>query len=172
MEENKMEVVSENVIPEVEDVIVVNDGRVNVRIQNTLGEQVGVFRFNPADVNIVNRYNEIVDQFGDVVKILDGVGVDANGEGTDETSVKTLNKAEDEMIRLLDYMLDGDSRSAFFQKTHMFTPSDGGFFVEHVMDSVGAYISKKMDAEVKKIGKRVSEHTHGYRTGKHRKGDR
>lgn len=172
MEENKMEVVSENVIPEVEDVIVVNDGRVNVRIQNTLGEQIGVFRFNPSDVNIVNRYNEIIEKFNDVVKGLNEADIDAEGNGTDDDSITLLNRAEEEMANLLDYMLDGDSKAAFFSKTHMFAPSNGVFFVENVVEGIGAYISRKMDAEVKKINRRVSTHTHGYRTGKHKKGDR
>ena len=37
---------------------------------------------------------------------------------------------------------------------------------------IGAFIRQSFEAEDAMIGKRVSDHTHGYRTGKHAKGDR
>ena len=45
--------------------IVVDDGTVVVPINNTLGEQVGMFRFRPTDFNIVKRYNQIAEDFDD-----------------------------------------------------------------------------------------------------------
>ena len=169
MDENK-------VIPiqnEMEDeVIVVKEGIKRVRIQNEYGEDIGVFMFNPTDINIVNRYNEVADQFKEVIKPLEKASITASGEAADVDSVEIVNRAEEKMIELMDYMLRCNSRKAFFEKTHLFTPSDGVFYCENVLNAIGEYITAKFDAEVKKIDTRVGKHTHGYRTGKHRKGDR
>ena len=155
-----------------EEVIVVDEGYKLIKVQNNLGELIGQFRFNPTDINIVNRYNEVADKFGGVVEPLENANITKDGEGGDEDSVKLLNEAEDRMIEMLDYLLNTDSRSAFFSRTHLFTPTDGKFYCENVIESVGTFISKKFDAELKKVSSRVEKHTHGYRTGKHRKGDR
>lgn len=167
MDENKV------LTPEVpEEVIVVNDGRRRVRIQNQLGEEIGVFMFNPTDLNIVSRYNEVADQFQDVVKPLNEANITAEGEAEDEDSIAILNRAEAKMIELLDYVINGDSRSAFFGKVQIFSPSDGKFYCESVLSALGDYISMKFDKEIHAINSRVEKHTHGYRTGKHKKGDR
>lgn len=155
-----------------EDVIVVDDGYKLITVQNSLGEVIGKFRFNPTDINIVNRYREISEQFNDVLKPLKDAEITAEGEAGDEQSVDLINEAEKRMIELMDYMLNCDSREAFFSKTHLFTPTDGNFYCQNVFDAVGQFISKKFDSEIKKISSRVDKHTHGYRTGKHRKGDR
>ena len=165
MDENK-------IIKTDEDVIVVEEGYKLIKIQNELGEQVGVFRFNPTDINIVNRYNEIAPKFQEALKGVENAGVDENGEGTDEESIEILNEAEEKIIELLDYMTKSDSRSAFFSRTHMFTPVGGNFYCENVLVQLGAFISKKFDAEIQAVNNRVEKHIHGYRTGKHRKGDR
>ena len=155
-----------------EEVIVVNDGRRRVRIQNQLGEDIGVFLFNPTDLNIVNRYNEVADQFKDVVAPLNNASITADGDAADEDSISILNTAENKMIELLDYVINGDSRSAFFGKVQVFSPTDGSFYCESVLNALGQYISMNFDKEISAINSRVEKHTHGYRTGKHRKGDR
>jgi hypothetical protein len=51
---------------------------------------------------------------------------------------------------------------AFFSIVNPFTPVNGRFFCEQVLDVLGAYIEKQFDAEVKKIDKRVSKYTSKY----------
>ena len=155
-----------------EDVIVVDDGYKLITVKNSLGEVVGKFRFNPTDINIVNRYREISDQFQDVLKPLKDAEITAEGEAGDEQSVDLVNEAEKKMIELMDYMLNCDSREAFFSKTHLFTPTDGNFYCQNVFESIGQFISMKFDSEIKKMHSNIDKHTHGYRTGKHRKGSR
>ena len=157
---------------ETEDVIVVDDGYRLIRVQNSLGEEIGKFRFNPTDINMVNRYNEIADQFEEIVKPLSDANITKDGEGADDDSVVLLNEAEDKMIELMDYVLNCDSREAFFAKTHLFTPTDGVFYCEKVLQSIEAFIKAKFEAETKKVNARVTKHTANYRTGKHRRGDR
>lgn len=152
------------------DTIVIDDGAVKVAIQNQFGERIGTFRFYPTDVNIVNRYNEVSDQFETILAPLINANISPEGEGEDATSVDILNEAGDKMIALMDYVLNANSREAFFSKTHIFTPMGGMFFCEKVYDAIGKYISKRFDAEVNRVNVRMKQHMHGYRTGKHAKG--
>lgn len=155
---------------EITPAITIDDGSVDVPIQNQYGERIGVFRFNPTDLNIVNRYNQVADRFGEIGKLLVDASISPDGEGEDAASVELLNKAENMMIELMDYVLQGNSREAFFSKVHIFTPIGGQFWCEKVYEAIGAYISKQFDAEVKRVNARLNKHTHGYRTGKHSKG--
>lgn len=155
-----------------EDSLFVEDGYIRIPVYNQLKEQIGTFKFNPTDVNIINRYNEVADKFGTVVKPLRNTSIDPNGEAADDDSVRALNEAEDAMIELFDYLLGTDSREAFFSQVHVFTPVNGNFYCENVFKSIGAYLEKKFQTELNKIDARIDKHVHGYRTGRHRRGDR
>ena len=75
-------------------------------------------------------------------------------------------------IEFLDYVTGGNSREAFFQKIHPLSPQNGHFYCEQVFEVIGAFIKQSTEAEGAKIDERIAAHTHGYRTGKHAKGDR
>lgn len=166
MDENKVVEVGQ------EDVIRVEEGYKLIPIMNEINEQIGVFRFNPTDINIINRYNEIAPKFQEAIAPLAEAGVNEKGEGVDEDSIKILNEAEEKIIEMMDYFTNSDSRSAFFGRTHVFTPVNGNFYCGNVLNSIGQYIAKKFDKEVDAVNARMAKHTHGYRTGKHKKGDR
>ena len=159
-------------VEDVENLIVIDDGRIDVPIKNQFGEQTGLFRFNPTDLQMVNRYNEASSKFAEIVKPLVDLDISPDGTAETESAMAALNEAEDRLIELFDYVLDSDSREAFFKKTHAFTPTDGTFYCGKVFDAIGAFIAKKFDAETKRVDLRLQKHVHGYRTGKHWKGDR
>ena len=150
--------------------LVVDDGSITVPIKNTIGELVGEFKFRPTDFNIVKRYNEISEKFAEVIKPLADANIDAKGEGEDEESIEILNKVEANLFELVDYLFDGNMAEAFFGKMNAFSPIDGKFYCENVLNAVGEFISRKFDSEINKISARVSKYTHGYRTGKHKDG--
>lgn len=157
-----------------EEVVVINDGRRKVTIKNQNGDVIGSFRFNPTDINIVNRYNESADKFADVVRPLSDYDINAQGEGEGTEAAEVLNQAEAKLVELMNYILDGDFGKAFFSKTHAFAGVEDGdevkFYCEVAFDVIGKYISQKFDAETKKLERKLDKHTHGYKTGKHAKG--
>ena len=166
MEENKV------LNQQEEEFIVVSDGKRSIPIRNQLGEQIGVFRYNPTDINMINRYNEIAGKFEEVTKPLERAGITKDGEGEDDVSIEIVNEVEENLIELMDYMLDGNSREAFFSVTHALTPVGGEFYFEKVFDAIGSFLEAKFESEFKAMGSRIEKHTHGYRTGRHKKGDR
>ena len=159
-----------NTIQKFDNVIVIDDGRIDVPIRNQFGETIGIFRFNPTDVNIVNRYNEAAEKFEEIAKPLVNIDISGTGEGDTPQAVDALNDAEDRLTDLLDYVLGGNSREAFFSKIHAFTPTGGHFFCELVFNAVGSYIEKAFESETKKISVRMKQHMQGYKPGSRRRG--
>ena len=145
--------------------LVTSDRKISVPVKNQLGEQIGVFRFDPTDIGMVTRYEEISGKFDTMLKELTDSGPDAD-------PITQLKAAGDKIIDAMDYILGGNSREAFFSTTHPLSPVNGRFYCEEVFEIVGAFIAKRFEAESKRIDKRISAQTHGYRTGKHKKGDR
>ncbi len=161
MDELNTQAPQEAEIPQAPLTMVIDDHKLPITVVNKAGEEIGVFRFDPSDIGMVKRYNEVIDKFNSALSNLDTDG-----------GMDALNKAGDKIIEFLDYVTDGNSREAFFQKIHPLSPQNGHFYCEQVFEVVGAFIRQSFQTETHKINERVAAHTHGYRTGKHARGDR
>ena len=153
-----------------DELFVVDDGCREIPVWNTLHEQIGTLRYNPTDFNMVNRFMEVEDKFSKILAPVANANINANGKGDDDDSLAILNTASDQLIELLDYVLASDSRRAFFAVTNPFSPSNGVFYCEAVIEQLGNFISKVFGTEMKKVNTRIAKQTHGYRSGKHAKG--
>lgn len=136
---------------------VIDDHKVSIPVVNKFGDEIG----DPTDVNMARRYDEVADKFTAALQNIDSAG-----------GMDTLDKAGDKIIEFLDYVTGGNSREAFFSKIHPLSPQNGHFYCEQVFEVIGAFIKQSTEAEGAKIDERIAAHTHGYRTGKHAKGDR
>lgn len=152
--------------------ITVDDGSVEVPIQNKQHEVIGVFVFRPTDLGIIERYNEVVDDFEKITAPLQSVNIKADGTVDDknEAEMTAMKEAEQRLYEACNYLFGGNFAEAFFGKMHPFSPVGGRFYCEHALNAVGQYISAQFEREVKKVNTRVERYTHGYRTGKHRNG--
>jgi len=155
-----------------EELFVVDDGYREIPVWNTIHERIGTLRYNPTDLNIVNRYREVAGKFEGITKIAGNANINPDGTGEDYESIDVLNEAEKQLTEALDYLLQTDSKTAFFTVVNPFTPVNGQFYCENVLEMLQQFISKVFDAEISKVNSRLDKQTHGYRTGKHKKGDR
>lgn len=150
--------------------ITVDDGMQEVPINNKFGRQIGVFYFRPTDINIIDRYNSIVDKVPEVFKPLEDINIDANGT-TEEASMGVIKEAEDKLFELCDYLFDGNLSEAFFGSMNPFSPlANGTFYCEQALEMVGNFIASQFQGNIKSLEKRVSKYTKGYgsKPGKHR----
>ena len=154
--------------------IVVDDGSVRVPIQNTHGDEIGVFYFRPTDVGIIDRYNKVAKDFDKIVEPLENVSINPDGtaDENNEAEAAAMKEAEARLYEACDYLFGGNMSEAFFGKMHPFSPVGGKFYCESALGAVSQFISKQFGKEVEKVNKRVSKYTHGYeaRTGKHKDG--
>lgn len=144
--------------------IVVDDGYRRVPIYNTDGEETGYFRFNPTDVNIINRYNEMAKTLDTIVEPLASVPDAPEGEedGNDSLRLRAVEQATERLYEAVNKLFDADAAGAFFGTVHPFSPVDGRFYCEAVLEAVGKYISEQFAQETAKVERRVSKYTKKY----------
>jgi len=152
------------------ETLVVDDGAERVPIKNKFGEEIGVFYFQPTDIGIIKRFNEVADRFQDVVAPLENANINSDGTGVESNDVAALEEAEKRLYDMCNYLFGGNLAEAFFGKMNPFSPVGGNFYCENALNAVSQYISNRMDAEAKKINARVERYTHGLRTGAHKNG--
>ncbi|MDO4381287.1 MAG: hypothetical protein Q4D20_10485 [Clostridia bacterium] len=171
MENNKQNIKS---IERDINVIIVDDGLVNVPIRNKAGEEIGVFSFRPTDMGIIDRFNEMTANFEEIIKPLEDIDINPDGtaDEKEEAQFVALKEAERKLYEVCDKVFGGNMSEAFFGKMHPFSIVNGKFYCENALEGVGNYISRRFDREVKKVNNRVDRYTHGYRTGKHKGGKR
>lgn len=142
--------------------IVVDDGMRDVRIRNLKGEQIGLFKFRPTDMGIIDRYNKLVKDFDAITEPLADVSIKADGTAESELDTSKLNEAEQRLYAACDEMFGGNMSEAFFGKMHPFSPVNGVFFCETAISQVGKFIGQQFGQELKKINTRVERYTKKY----------
>ena len=150
--------------------IIVDDGYVTVPIYNKIGNEIGVFKFNPSDVGIIDRFNSMAAEFDKIVEPLENVNIAPDGTADGDVGLDALHEAEQRLYAACDKLFGGNMSEAFFGTVHPFSPINGHFYCENALAAVGAYISRQFGREVQKINSRVEKYIHGYRTGKHKGG--
>ena len=60
--------------------ITVDDGSRRVPIMNTDGEEIGVFRFHPTDLGIIERYNRLAEKFDAITEPLNALHIEEGQE--------------------------------------------------------------------------------------------
>lgn len=150
--------------------IVVDDGTVKEVIRNRYGQEVGVFYFVPTDLNMADRYEEVVTKISEITKPLANIDINPDGTTNEESAKATMTEAVNQLYDACNYLFGGNYSEAFFGKVHPFAPCNGKFYCENALEAVGNYIGRQFDREIAKIDTRVQKYTHGYRTGKHKSG--
>ena len=134
--------------------IVVDDGSRRVPIVNVDGEEIGVFRFHPTDIGIIERYNDMVSRFDEITEPLKGFA----GEADEAKQAEALKEAEKRLFEAVNELFGGDAAGAFFGGMHPFSPVGGAFYCEAVLKAVGEYISGQFDAETARFSGRTAKY--------------
>lgn len=143
--------------------IQVDDGLQRVPIRNNYGEEIGVFYFRPTDVGIIKRYDALAGKLADIARPLQDVNISADGEGEDDAAVRALSEAEAQLYEAVNELFGGNFSEAFFGKMNPFSPVGGVFYCEKAIEAVGAFIEQQFEAEVARVGSKVSKYTDRYK---------
>lgn len=128
----------------------VDTGSILVDIDDK-GEVIGQFRFNPADIDIVRRYEKVVEA-------LEAITFSNN------TDADEMFKASDEVKKQMDYLLNYNVSNEIFAKCNPFTLTDSGdFYVEKVFEEIGGLIEEKMNKRLEKKKAKIRKATAAYR---------
>lgn len=144
--------------------IVVDDGSQRIPIKNLAGDEIGVFYFRPTDIGIIQRFNDAISKFDEVIEPLEKIDINPDGtaDENDDAAIDALKEAEKRLFELCDYIFGGNMSSAFFGKMHPFSPIGGIFYCENALDKVGAFITDQFQQETRKINKRINQYVGKY----------
>lgn len=138
--------------------ITVDTGERRVPIQDIDGNEIGAFSFHPTDIGIITRYNDMVNEFGAITEPLEAAWSDENA--TEEMVAQALKEAEGRLYGAVDRLFNSEgAAAAFFGKMNPFSPVNGFFYCEAVLQSVGQYIGEQFDQETAKFSARVEKYT-------------
>lgn len=111
------------------------------------GDVIGVLRFRPADIGIIDRYNEAVTRWPELNAEIDGA--EANGADSYE-------KAKAKLFEIMDFMLDAPVSKEVFANFNPFNVvgDDGAMFCEVVFDTVGVWVESELSVQLAKRAER------------------
>lgn len=140
---------------------VIDDGTVEVPLVNKFGKPICKIYFRPADYSIVDRFNALMQDFESIVEPLKGISIKADGTAEFEEGWAALKEAERNFKDKLNALLDMEDADAIFEKRNPFSSVGGTFFCEHVLNAIGEIITRAIQDETEKSGKRMEQYLSG-----------
>ena len=135
--------------------IIIDDGLKTFELVNKNKEVLGEISFNPTDVNIAKRYEEVVGQ-------LEKLNVNINTEDPEEIT-KELKRLDEIVYEKVNYLVDADIADTLFAIMGPFSLMHSGqFYIEYIMEVIGKIISHEAGARVKRMTRRIQKHTNKY----------
>ena len=130
-------------------VLNVDTGAVEVEIRDR-GETIGTFMFNPNDVDIVKRYEHVMEAL-QKMKI------------TEDGGEEEIFKVSDEIKKQIDYLLNYKVSDSIFCKCNPLTlTTSGDFYCEDVLEKIAGIIEnvtkQRIDKKKAKIRKATAKY--------------
>lgn len=137
---------------------VIDDGTREVPIVNKFGKLVCNVYFRPADLSIIDRYNNMIKSFDGIVKPLETLEIRNDGTAAFEKDWEILKKVELDLKQKFDELFDMEEADEIFAKRNPFSSVHGHFFAEVVLTALGEVINKAIDEESKLSAQRTDKY--------------
>ena len=147
------------------NIIVIDDGTRELVLKNQFNATICKLHIRTSDLSLMDRYNDLMNDLGDVVKPLSEVGIKADGTAEFETEWAVIKKVEADLTARLGKLFDTDEISAIFKHRHMFSSIGGEFFVEKVLSALGEKINDAIREETELSQKRMSKYLDNVQPG-------
>ena len=141
------------------NVFILDDGTKELTIQNNFGEEICKIHVRTGDISILDRYNELLNDFDKIVAPLSGINLKSDGTSSFEEEWKVIKGVEKELVDKLNKMFDTNDIDRLFASRNAFSTIGGVFYVEKVIDMLGKVIADALEQEAKETQKRVEKYT-------------
>lgn len=133
--------------------IVVDRGLEEYTIEDKNGTVLGKFEMNPADVELVKRYEHVAEAVRNIADDVD--------ESKDIVDI--VKEMEEKLNNQIDYLFNSNVSQIFFSITSPFTVlPNGEFFVENVLNAIGSLIKAETGKRFKKVQTKIGKYTSKY----------
>lgn len=137
---------------------IVDDGTREIPILNKFGKLICKVHIRPADFSIVDRYNDLMKDFDEVVKPLAELGIKPDGTAEFEKDWSTLKGIESALKERINALFDMDEADEIFAKRNAFSSVGGQFFCERVLNALGDVIVEAIEEESKASRERMEKY--------------
>ena len=133
--------------------IVVDRGLEQYTIEDKNGTVLGKFEMNPADVELVKRYEHVAEAVSHIADNVD--------ESKDIVDI--IKEMEEKLNKQIDYLFNSNVSQSFFSITSPFTVlANGEFFVENVLNAIGKLIEAETGKRFEKVQTKINQYTSKY----------
>ena len=130
----------------------VKTGALNVVLTNEDDEEIGRFPFNPVDLNIVRRYEEVVTNLEKM-------------ELPEDATEQDILELSDKLEGQIDYLLNSKASKSVFAICNPLTLTESGdFFIENIIVEIADIIEQVTDQRIKKKQAKIKRATSKYQT--------
>lgn len=118
--------------------LTVDTGALMVNLRDNTGEVIGQFRFNPTDLDILQRANVFIEKMNSIAV-------------PSAEDYEALQEVTSQVKELFDYLLNYKVSDQIFAKCNPFSPNtEGDFYCEVVMDGIAKIIEDTMGKRIEK----------------------
>ena len=122
------------------------DTRELIEITDSDGNVTGHFHWNPADLDIVKRFDKVVEFFNTL---------EVKDSNVDEIS---------EAIKQANYLFDSPDAAENLFTCNPLTPrTDGTYYFEYVFNTLADFIKSELNVRMPKVTKRIQKYTAKYK---------
>lgn len=133
--------------------IIVDRGLEEYTIEDKKGNILGKFEMNPADMEIVKRYEEVADTISHIADNIDD----------SRDMVDILREMEEKVYKQIDYLFNAEVSQNFFSITSPFTVlASGEFFIENILNAIGKLIEAETGKRFERVQTKISKYTSKY----------
>lgn len=137
---------------------VVDDGTRKIPLVNKFGKLICNVYIRPADISILDRYNEVMKDFDSIVKPLENVGIKNDGTAQFDEDWKVIKDVETELKKRIDLLFDMEEADEIFAKRNPFSSVGGEFFCAKVLTALEDVIVQAIEEEAELSAKRTSKY--------------
>ncbi len=124
---------------------VIDDGKREIPVKNRFGEVLATLRFRTTDVNIVKRFDEAQKGVSEAVKSISDIDIASDGTAEELSGIEKLAQAEKTVKDKINYIFTDDVCSGLFSVCNPFSPINGRFYVENVIELLVKIIENELE---------------------------
>lgn len=136
--------------------ITITSGLKTYDLVNEKKELLGQITFNPSDMNIVNRHQEVIKSLNELKKEL-------SNKSENKSAYEQIEELDNIVYEKFDYLFGAKVSDVIFSIMGPFSVLESGqLFFEHVLNAISAVIEADANKKAKKALSKIKKYTQKY----------
>ena len=140
------------------NVFVIDDGTKEISVTNKFGEEICKIHIRGGDISILERYNDLMNDFNDLVAPLSDISLKNDGTSDFDKDWQIVKSVEAQFIERINTLFDMKDAGNLFKNRNAFSTVGGVFYIERVLTMLGEIVSKEIEEEGRKSQKRIEKY--------------